>query len=183
MPADRDRDRRRQQLLAPGPGGVAINLDESPLSRLARRSADGPAFLAPHQVEAGERIRRLGERAALQPRVTMSYSPSQVAGGRRADGAGEIGDTGAEARRHLARLLTHLPADCGGVVLDVCLWLKGLQVIEAERGWPRRSAKLVLRIGLEQAARHFGLTETASGPERGRGRVWRPGDPRPTELG
>ncbi|RYE78480.1 MAG: hypothetical protein EOP19_21435, partial [Hyphomicrobiales bacterium] len=50
--------------------GMRINLEESPLARLA--SGDAP-FLARHQVEAGERVRRLCERAQLQPRVTMSY--------------------------------------------------------------------------------------------------------------
>ena len=61
-----------------------------------------------------------------------------------------------------------LPADCAGVVIDVCGWLKGLQEVERERGWPRRSAKLVLRIGLEQLAQHFGLGPYAVGKTRGR---------------
>ena len=53
------------------PQGLRLNLDESPLARLA---AGETPFLARHQVEAGERVRRLCERAQLQPRVTMSYS-------------------------------------------------------------------------------------------------------------
>jgi hypothetical protein len=55
-------------------GAVAVNLNESPLARLAAKGADGVAFLAPHQVAAGERLRRLVDRAHLPPRVTMSYS-------------------------------------------------------------------------------------------------------------
>ncbi len=157
------------------PQGLRLNLDESPLVRLA--SGDAP-FLERHQVEAGERVRRLCERAQMQPRVTMSYSGAQMAGGKGASRAAEISDLAADARRQLSALHAALPADCAGVVLDVCGLLKGLQQVESERGWPRRSAKLVLRIGLEQAAGVFGLTGAAG--ERAKARVW---GERPTVVG
>lgn len=152
--------------------GRRINLAESPLSRLACASKGEAAFLSPHQVEAGERVRLLAERARIQPRVTMSYSAAQVAGGNAAGHAAEIGDMAADARRALAEIHRVLPRDCAGVVLDVCGLLKGLQVVEHERGWPRRSAKLVLRIGLEQLAKHYGLSTEAVGPDSRRRRVW-----------
>ena len=142
-----------------------INLDESPLARLAIPArGEAEPFLRPHQVEAGERLRRLAEKAQLQPRITLSYDPARLPGAQAA-GVGDLSATGADARRSLARILGALPRDCAGVVLDVCAFGKGLQFIETERGWPRRSAKLVLRIGLEQAARHWGLCAEATGPE------------------
>lgn len=143
--------------------GTRVNLAECPLSRLASAPAGGTPFLEPHQVEAGERVRRLVERAQLQPRVTMSYSAAHTAGGKGIGHAAEISDMAADARRELAEIARLLPADCAGVVLDVCGMLKGLQAVELERGWPRRSAKLVLRIGLEQLAQHFGLAPVATG--------------------
>lgn len=154
--------------------GTCVNLGESPLARLALPSGKGrEPFLAPHHIEAGERIRQLTDRARLEPRTTMSYSAERVAGADRAGGAAhELTDRVIEARRALERLRDVLPADCAGVVFDVCGHLKGLQTVEIERGWPRRSAKLVLRIGLEQAAAHFGLSPRASGPDRGRQRSW-----------
>jgi hypothetical protein len=150
------------------PDGAAVNLAESPLARLATATAAEPAFLEPHHVEAGERVRRLVERAQLQPRLTMGWSPDRIAGSGGA-GPADISDLAADARRALAALMGSLPRECAAVVLDVCALLKGLQTVESERGWPRRSAKLVLRIGLDQAARHFGLDpEAVGGPARGR---------------
>jgi hypothetical protein len=153
--------------------GTAINLNESPLARLAvAASGEARAFLEPHQVEAGERVRRTCERARLQPRVTMSYNAAHTAGVSGGGAAAEISDLAAEARKQLAAIPQVLPPDCAGVVLDVCGLLKGLQLVETERGWPRRSAKLVLRIGLDQLARHYGLAAVATGPASGRSRGW-----------
>ena len=161
--------------------GKLLNLAESPLARLAAPGADGsPPFLAPYQVEAGERLRTLAERARLQPRVTMSYDAAHTAGGTGAGTAADLSDMAADARKTLSEIARMLPADCAGVVLDVCGLLKGLQAVETERGWPRRSAKLVLRIGLDQLARHFGLAATAVGGPSARNRVWLAEDARPT---
>ena len=147
------------------PDGVAINLSESPLARLG-------AFLEPHQIEAGERIRRLVERAQLQPRLTMRYSAERTAGNRQ-HCATDISDLAAEARKDLTEVHGVLPRDCASTVIDICGFLKGLQQVEHERGWPRRSAKLVLRIGLEQLAQHYGLGPFAVGRESGRQVAWR----------
>jgi hypothetical protein len=149
--------------------GLRLNLEESPLARLA---SGAEPFLESHQVEAGERVRRLWERAQLQPRVTMSYSATHPASKSGPGRAADLTDLAMEARRQLSRLHDVLPADCAGVVVDVCGLLKGLQQVESERGWPRRSAKLVLRIGLDQAAQHFGLSLAAVGAESRRARIW-----------
>ncbi|MBN9310530.1 DUF6456 domain-containing protein [Devosia sp.] len=165
----------QHRIEGPGPDGALLNLAESPLARLATAGADGVAFLRPHQVEAGERVRRLVERAQLQPRLTMSYAAAHTAGGRPAGQAAEIGEMAADARKALGRLHRDLPRDCAEVVLDVCGFGKGLQQVEAERGWPRRSAKLVLRIGLGRLAEVYGLSEVATGAEVTRRRAWMDG--------
>jgi hypothetical protein len=154
--------------------GTVLNLAESPLARLALATAEAEAFLRPHQVEAGERLRRLVERAQLQPRLTMTYSAAHPAS-KGAGHAGEIGDMAADARRALQELHRQLPRDCAEVVLDVCGFGKGLQQIETERGWPRRSAKLVLRIGLDRLAEVYGISEAAVGVETRRRRAWMEG--------
>lgn len=166
-----------------GPQGERLNLAESPLARLAvAHGSEAAPFLEKHQVEAGERVRRLAERARLSPRLTMNYSGAQVVRRGSPGRAGEISDSAADARKALGEIHRLLPADCAGVVLDVCGLLKGLQVVEAERGWPRRSAKLVLRIGLEQLAQHYGLAPLAVGVESGRRRAWMEPGARPLRF-
>ncbi len=152
--------------------GRQINLAESPLSRLV---VGERAFLQPHHLEAAERVRMLVERAQLQPRTTMNYSGT-TSGGKQASRAADIPDMAIDARRVLDQIHRALPADCAGVVIDVCGWLKGLQEVERDRAWPRRSAKLVLRIGLEQLAQHFGFGPYAIGKTRVSQRGWRDGE-------
>jgi hypothetical protein len=168
----------QHRVTAAAPGAPEVNLAESPLTRLAGSSA---GFLGRHHVEAGERVRRLVERAQLQPRLTMAYSAARTAGGQQ-NMAGEVSDMAADARRSVAEIHRVLPRDCAGVVIDVCGFLKGLQEVERERGWPRRSAKLVLRIGLDRLAEHFGIGAVAVGRAGGHARGWMEDGARPLRF-
>lgn len=159
--------------------GRRINLGESPLSRLM---AGERAFLQPHHIEAAERVRTLVERASLQPRTTMNYSGTTSGGKRQANHPADLSDMAIDARRSLDDIHRKLPAECAGVVIDVCGWLKGLQEVERDRDWPRRSAKLVLRIGLEQLAQHFGFGPYAVGRNRVSQRSWLDGERPPMQL-
>ena len=148
--------------------------DDDTVSRLAAGRRGEPAFLAPHHLAAAERFERLMRRAQLAPRVTMSYNPASVGGRARgnANGVQTASEGAADARLRLSRLAGALPADCWGVLFDVCGLGKGLQLVEAERRWPRRSAKMVLRIALDQLAAQFGLAAQAAGGEGGGTRNW-----------
>lgn len=168
------RDLRAQHVIAGvDREGRLVNLAESPLSRLV---VGDRAFLAPHHLEAAERVRALVERAQLQPRTTMNYSGAASGGNGRHNGAADISDFAVDARRALDQIHRQLPTECAGVVMDVCGWLKGLQEVERDRGWPRRSAKLVLRIGLEQLAQHFGFGPYAVGRTHVSQRSWMEGE-------
>lgn len=149
--------------------------DDDVLARLAAsRDGTGAGFLAPHHVAAASRFQQMVRWAQLVPRVTMSYDPASVgARDRSGNGVETASDGAADARLRLSRLASTLPADCWGVLFDVLALGKGLQLIETERRWPRRSAKLVLRIGLEQVAAHFGLSAQATGMPGGT-RHWLP---------
>tara|TARA_R110002020_G_scaffold87764_8_gene216078 strand:- start:4717 stop:5211 length:495 start_codon:yes stop_codon:yes gene_type:complete len=152
-----------------------MRIDDNGLLRLAAaRDSNGTAFLQPHHLLAASRLERLIQRSQLAPRLTMSYGLGG-SGPVRQDGnvALDLSDSASDARQRLNLLALALPADCWGVLFDVCGLGKGLQTIETERRWPRRSAKLVLRIGLSQLAAHWGLEAQAQGAERGAARAWR----------
>lgn len=171
---------------ARGPGDVhpaaLIELDESPVAALARRSAkSGEPWLAPHALAASERLRRDFEIGRLQPRVTANWSAS-VSDGHRDGGRGGIAaltDAALAARLRFDRAIGSVGPELSGVLIDVCCFLKGLEVVERERQWPARSAKLVLRLALDRLARHYGLSETATGKSSADVRHWGAADYRP----
>lgn len=144
------------------------------IARLATAAgAETAPFLAPQHLLAANRLEALIRRAGLVQRVTMSYDPTRI-GRQKGTGGEGISETGLDARRRLNQLATTLPPDCWSVLFDVCGLGKGLQTIETEHSWPRRSAKLVLRIALSQLAAAWGLEGLAKGEESGRGRAWLP---------
>jgi hypothetical protein len=143
-----------------------VNESESPLAWLARRkNRDGRSFLDSAQLEAGERFRRDIEQAQLLQRVTANWEASINAARRGADFSA-ISEVAIDARQRLVRAFDAVGPEMAGLLTDVCGYLKGLEIVESERGWPARSAKVVLRIALDRLARHYGLAVEARGRER-----------------
>lgn len=136
---------------------VRRNLDDSPLSSLSRlRDKSGAAYFPADAIDAGEHLARDFERAHLQPRVTASWEPrvSQVQKGQRPASV-DLCDTALAARNRVTKALLALGPELSGVALDVCCFAKGLEIVERERQWPARSAKLMLRTALMALARHY----------------------------
>lgn len=166
--------------IQPPDGAAAVVLkaeDASPLARLAaRRGRDGKPLVDAVQCAAGERLRADFGFAQLGPRVTMDWSGFGGAGGGPGlgrGGAAELSDAVAAARERVRRALTALGPELADVVLDVCCFEVGLEEVERARGWPVRSAKVVLTIALDRLAAHYGLAAEASGPSEPRGiRAW-----------
>ena len=147
------------------------------VQRLLAAGRGRTGFLGPHHGEAARRLAGIFERARLMQRVTMAYDVARIGGRGSMTGQADLADSAAAARARLNRLAAALPKDCWSVLFDCCGLDKGLQQIEQERGWPRRSAKLVLRIGLDQAATLLGIDDQAVGPDRGGQRAWLPERP------
>ena len=150
---------------------VVVDRAESPLSWLRqRRGSDGRPMIDATEFAAGERLRSDYERGRIMPRVTANWSAA-VAGKHRSGGAGgiaELTEAAIGARHRVERALDAVGPDLGGLLVDFCCFLKGLEDIERERRWPARSAKVVLRLALGTLARHYGLGPNARGRDRSR---------------
>lgn len=157
-----------------GPAHVTVDESESPLVWLARRRGrDGRALIAPYQLQAGERLRSDFTRAHMMPSTTSNWS-SPISTGRRsgAERAGTFTETMIAARQRVRNALEASGPEFSGLLLDVCCFLKGLDIIERDRAWPARSAKVVLQLGLDRLARHYGFSAQVSGPAHAAIRTW-----------
>ena len=165
----------RRTIVAPE-GRVQVLVDdaESPLVWLSRRTGrDGRHLIAPEQLVAGERLRAEFTRAQLTPRVTSNWSAA-VSRGRRQAGAAQLIETDAviAARHRVCEAMDAVGPEFAGLLLDVCCFLKKLEEIERERRWPLRSGKVVLQLGLDRLARHYGITSEARGRAYAPVRAW-----------
>lgn len=134
-----------------------VNLAESPLGALARlRDKDGAPYLGACEVRAGERLRADFTHGQLTPRLGINWqAPHQGGKGGCRNGAADLADSVIAARERVNRALGAVGPELADVLLDTCCFLKGLGTVEAERGWPARSAKLMLRTALSALARHY----------------------------
>lgn len=155
-----------------GRTSVAMDAAESPLAWLARRrSRQGRALIEPVQLQAGEGLRADFTRAHMMPRVTANWA-SPVAQDRRSSGAAFVTDSAVAARQRVRDALDAAGPEFSGLLIDICCFLKGLEDVERERGWPARSAKVVLQLGLDRLARHYGYTSEARGAPDAHIRTW-----------
>jgi len=166
---------QRQIVTDFGRTSVIVDETESPLVWLARRRGrDGRALIEAHQLQAGERLRADFTRAHLMPRTTSNWS-NPIPSGRRGAGrerAATMTETMIAARQRVHHALDAVGPEFGGLLLDVCCFLKGLADVERERAWPARSGKVVLQLALDRLARHYGYAAQIRGPARARLRTW-----------
>jgi len=147
---------------------ATLNLRESPLLWLHRRGALDDA-----QFAAGERLRADFTLAGLDPRITTDWS--RLGAGSGGSGGLSASEAMLAARQRFDAALTAVGPEFAGPLTDLCCFLKGIEQLERERGWPARAGKLVLRLALSALARHYGLASVAIGSGRGP-RVWREKD-------
>jgi hypothetical protein len=153
---------------------VLVNESESPLAWLARRKGrDGRAMISPVQFIAGEKLRADFTRGNLSPRVTSDWSAPNAGPARSSGaGAGEMTDLIVASRQRVRAAMQACGPEFSGLLMDICCFLRGLEDVERERGWPLRSAKIVLQLALDRLARHYGLRGEAIGRGRADVRTW-----------
>ena len=164
------------------PQAPAMDDRESPLLWLHRRPGkDGRPQISDAEFAAGERFRADITLAGMLPRTTMNwdaaFTPDQASAGPR-DVAGSS-DTALAARQRVRLACDRLGPELSGLAIDICGFLKGLDLVEKERRWPPRSAKVVLRVALAALVTHYGLDRRS----RQAGlRSWQADGARPSEF-
>jgi hypothetical protein len=154
---------------------VLIDDAESPLGWLAkRRGRDGQPLITAAQFVSGERLRADFTRAQMMPRTTSNWSAAGAPGARGATPL-HYSDTVVAARERIIAALSAAGPEFSGILLDVCCFLKGLSDVERDRQWPARSAKIVLQLGLDRLARHYGYIAEIRGPAHAAMRAWSDG--------
>jgi hypothetical protein len=132
---------------------VLVNEGESPLGWLRKRGGIDPV-----QFEAGERLRRDFTLAAMTPRMAANFDTPMV-DGQRAEA--EFTELVVAAKQRFSRAMQAAGPSISDLLFDVCCHLIGLEMAESTRAWPRRTAKVVLQIGLDRLAQHYGMRALA----------------------
>lgn len=149
---------------------------ESPIDYLAsRKDKNGVALLSKEERVAGDRLRSDFTRGHMMPGIGMRWGEpirSTVGSG----GGVTQTDSAMAARARVNKAIAAVGPEFSGLLIDICCFLKGLEQVEMERGWPQRSAKVMLRAGLSILARHY--APPAKLPEKTR--HWGADDYRPS---
>ena len=119
-------------------------------------------FLSAAEFQAGERLRADYTRGQIMPRLSANWVAS-VASGRRDGGVADLTDAALAARQRVEQAISAVGPELSGVLIDVCCFLKGMETVEVERGWPVRSAKVVLKTALGVLSRHYNPAASRQG--------------------
>lgn len=121
----------------------------------ALRDANGAPWLNAAEIKAAETLR--GDWEAAQAGLTRGSDWSAPPIGGSARGVSNAQERAmavrCDARRRMADALETLAPPLRRVVERVCLHEDGLEALERSEGWPARSGKIALKMGLAQLAR------------------------------
>ncbi len=154
--------------------------DDNPLLWMFRRKdKTGEGMIGAAAFAAGERLRADMTFAGMLPKVTMDWSGQTRVD--RSDQGSRLNPSEAAmaARQRVDQALRAVGPEFSGLLFDLCGFCKGLEAIEHDRGWPARSAKVVVKLALASLARHYGFDDMAVGRRQGRLQVWAAPDARP----
>jgi Domain of unknown function (DUF6456) len=152
-----------------------INEREDPLDWLRRHPSKGGTQISAAGFDAGERLRRDLFLAQAMPSVTTNWSRLAVDSSRNPDGL-VLSERALAAKHRVERAFDAIDSSFVGLLIDICGFSKGLDLIEKERGWPARSAKLLLKCALDALAAHYGLIHCAKTTTNRLVHAWNDGD-------
>lgn len=139
-------------IVEPASGAVrhSINAHAAPLTFLCQRG-----LIDATERMAGEKLARDFYLAQLSGRLTVDWQAPLTRSRRSA--ASPLPEAVLAAKQRLREALVAVGPELSGVLMDLCCLEQGLEATEKRLGWPRASAKVVLRLALARLARHYGL--------------------------
>jgi hypothetical protein len=146
--------RARRRITDPDGKETVVTVDEaeSPLARLRHRK-----YTDDVQFDAGERLRRDFTLARIAPRLGVDLTAPIVRKARGQKSEPVLSDMVLAAKQRFTAAMRAAGPGLNDLLFDVCCELRGLEEAERTKGWPARSAKVVLIIGLDRLADHYGL--------------------------
>ena len=134
-------------------GARVVNRAEEPLAWLHARDK-----ISERQFEAGQRLRGDFMAAGEAPRVTMRWDAGPVERGKRSAPESLLpGERVTAAKRRLEAALDAAGPGLADVLRrTVCLG-EGMETAERALGWPARSGRVVLTLGLDRVADFYRL--------------------------
>jgi hypothetical protein len=128
-----------------------------------RKDPSGRPLLTAVQVEAGERLAADFLRGQLMPRVTADWSQSGANTPKRRGIPGhgvEVREGTSAAQDRFRSALNAVEPEFADMLINICCFDIGLEDVEKALSWPKRSGKVLLQVGLNQLARHYGMIPT-----------------------
>lgn len=125
------------------------------LKRLtALRNGDGAPWLSALELAMATRLRADWERGQIGLVRGSDWSAGPMGASARGPGNAREGALAVhcDARRRVEEALAALAPQLRRVVERVCLHEEGLETLERAEGWPARSGKIALKLGLAQLA-------------------------------
>lgn len=140
--------------------------DASPLDRWMRPGPEGgDALLDRAEYEAGERLRADHARSTMSQRLTADWtSPPRSRSGRGPSGPEDAPVAALDARTRVMDALAAIGPGLDRVVFAVCIRETGMGDVERAEGWPKRSGKVALKLGLTRLAVHYGMKRAQAAP-------------------
>ncbi len=147
--------------------GLARDLAASALDALTRLTdARGRPYLGAVEREAAARLEADFEAAHFRPRLTSDPSTPSRGTPQDSDVTGRLSGSALDARRRVMAALDAAGPGIKDMLFETVCLSHGLIVTERRLGWPPRSGKALLRLGLQSLAAHYGLTSGKRRPGR-----------------
>ncbi len=137
-----------------------IHTKESALLWLSQHTdKKGRKWLEEHHLEAAQRLYNDFIYAGIHPHITTNYATLNEAKDKKNKHHSGLHllDNKLTAKNRLNKVLRKLDEDSVHLLLDICCYQYGLEQVEKSYGWPRRSAKLMLRTALSNLAHEYNL--------------------------